>query len=163
MTGPIAVQYPAIFEWIAAQLAELRLAHSDDLDHLSEEYRRGKQSLDVYRLGYLGELIVRHWLVEKNYPFESSPLFATKNYIAPDLIVGGKGVDVKTVPQYARELQVNEKAHKKSKGVSQYAFVKPTGMQTANLWWVTHDEVSAWELVTSTYTPLYRYVIPQTS
>ena len=69
-------------------------------------------------------------------------------------------IDVKGVKSDGRRLMVNFKAHNNpKKKVTHYLFIQPLSALYARFCWITHKQVSEWDVAMSTYTKCYELLI----
>jgi hypothetical protein len=108
-------------------------------------YHRGNRERHASEIGVLGELIARDYFTAHGFVIEhAAPLLSDKPESSPDLIVHGYRMDVKTIREDAPDLLVNELAHKKSKAITHYWFVKLLGPGLAQHISCPYAEVSGW-------------------
>ena len=153
--------YPSTFIKLSDELAKVRSMLSADVYNKNTEKYRGKQEHSISQLGIFAELIARH-LMENNkgIKYKAAPLIGERPVVDADLIMQGIGefhyIDVKGVRSEGDALRVNFKAHNNpQKKVTHYLFIQPLNALYARFCWFTHEQVSEWDVVMSTYTECY--------
>ncbi len=157
--------YPSTFIKLSDELAKVRSMLSADVYSKDSEKYRGKQEHSISQLGIFAELIARH-LMENNkgIKYKAAPLLEERPVVDADLIMQGIGefhyIDVKGVRSEGDALRVNFKAHNNpQKKVTHYLFIQPLNALYARFCWFTHEQVSKWDVVMSTYTECYELEI----
>jgi len=157
--------YPSTFIGLSDELAKVRSMFSAEAYNENTEKYRGKQEQSIQQLGIFAELIARH-LMENNkgIKYKAAPLIERSPVVEADITMMGIGsmnyIDVKGVRSGGDTLRVNFKAHNNpKKKVTHYLFVQPLNALYARFCWVTHEDVTKWDLVMSTYTKCYELKI----
>jgi Holliday junction resolvase-like predicted endonuclease len=159
--------YPSSFIGLSDELAKVRSMLSADVYHKNSEKYRGKQEHSIQQLGIFAELIARHIMDNnKGVKYKVAALIDKKPVVEADIIMQGVGeinyIDVKGVRSEGNALRVNFKAHNNpKKKVTHYLFIQPLNGLHARFCWITHEQVSGWDVVLSTYTECYELIIPQ--
>ena len=157
--------YPSTFIKLSDELAKVRSMLSADVYNKNTEKYRGKQEHSISQLGIFAELIARHLMENNNgIKYKAAPLLEERPVVEADLIMQGIGemnyIDVKGVKSEGNALRVNFKAHNNpKKKVTHYLFIQPLNALYARFCWVTHEDVTKWDLVMSTYTKCYELKI----
>ncbi len=159
--------YPSTFIKLSDELAKVRSMLSADVYNKNTEKYRGNQEHSISQLGIFAELIARH-LMENNkgIRYKAAPLLEQRPVVEADLIMEGIGelnyIDVKGIKSEGNALRVNFKAHNNpQKKVTHYLFIQPLNALYARFCWFTHEQVSKWTVVMSTYTECYELEIPK--
>ena len=157
--------YPSTFIKLSDELAKVRSMLSADVYNENTDKYRGDKEHSIQSLGIFAELIGRH-LMENNkgIQYKSAPLLEKKPVVEADIVMKGIGennyIDVKGVRSNGNMLRINYKAHNNTKKkVTHYLFIQPLNALYARFCWVTHEQVSKWSVVMSTYTKCYELEI----
>lgn len=151
--------YPHFFNEVAAYLGKLRDLYNYDMNESNDRFKRGERSEFVNILGIKGELIFAYYLFTKGKKYQMNKILDSRPIQSYDITVEGEDaisyLDVKTIRSDAPDLLVNEEAHKKSKGITDYAFLQITGLNTARAWICNISEVSTWKIKNVKYSNAY--------
>lgn len=157
--------YPSTFIRLSDELAKVRSMLSADVYNINTEKYRGDQEHKIQSLGIFAELVGRH-LMENNkgIRYKAAPLIEKRPVVEADLVIEGIGeynyVDVKGVKSNGNALRVNFKAHNNpKKKITHYLFIQPLNGVHARFCWFTHEEVSKWTVVISSFTDCYKLEI----
>ena len=157
--------YPSTFIGLSSELAEVRSMLSANIYSKGTDKYRGSQENSIQQLGIFAELIARH-LMENNkgVKYKAAPLLDKTPVVGADIIMQGidevNYIDVKGVKSDGRRLMVNFKAHNNpKKKVTHYLFIQPLSALYARFCWITHKQVSEWDVAMSTYTKCYELLI----
>ena len=157
--------YPSTFIGLSDELAKVRSMLSADVYNINTEKYRGDQEHKIQSLGIFAELVGRH-LMENNkgIRYKAAPLIESRPVVEADLVIEGIGeynyVDVKGVKSNGDALRVNFKAHNNiKKKVTHYLFIQPLSGVHARFCWFTHEQVSKWDVVISSFTDCYKLEI----
>ena len=160
--------YPSTFIKLSDELAKVRSMLSADVYNKNTEKYRGKQEHSISQLGIFAELIARHLMENNNgIKYKAALLLEERPVVEADIIMQGIGemnyIDVKGVRSGGNTLRVNFKAHNNpKKKITHYLFIQPLNALYARFCWFTHEQVSEWTVVMSTYTECYELEIPKT-
>jgi len=159
--------YPSTFIGLSDELAKVRSMLSAKVYKEGSEKYRGNQEHSISHLGIFAELIARH-LMENNkgIKYKAAPLIDMNPVVEADIVMQGidsiNYIDVKGVKTNGNTLRVNFKAHSNpKKKITHYLFIQPLNALQARFCWFTHEQVSEWSLVMSTYTKCYELEIPK--
>lgn len=157
--------YPSTFIRLSDELAKVRSMLSADVYNINTEKYRGDQEHKIQSLGIFAELVGRH-LMENNkgIRYKAAPLIENRPVVEADLVIEGIGeynyVDVKGVKSNGNALRVNFKAHNNpKKKITHYLFIQPLNGVHARFCWFTHEQVSKWTVVISSFTDCYKLEI----
>ena len=157
--------YPSTFIRLSDELAKVRSMLSADVYNINTEKYRGDQEHKIQSLGIFAELVGRH-LMENNkgIRYKAAPLIEKRPVVEADLVIEGIGeynyVDVKGVKSNGNALRVNFKAHNNpKKKITHYLFIQPLNGVHARFCWFTHEQVSKWTVVISSFTDCYKLEI----
>jgi len=157
--------YPSTFIGLSDELAKVRSMLSADVYNKNTEKYRGDKEHEIQSLGIFAELVARHVLDNnKGVKYKAAPLIEARPVVEADIIMQGideyNYIDVKGVRSNGNTLRVNYKAHNNhNKKVTHYLFIQPLNPLYARFCWATHEDVSKWDVVMSTYTKCYELKI----
>lgn len=157
------IQYPNFINECAVYIGKLRHLYNYDLNESTDKYNRFGKSDAPDILGLKGELIFSYYLAKNDIEHTNARLLSNKPVKEPDIIVGNKKIDVKTIHPDAPHLLVNEEAHKKDKNIDTYVFVQIINNNTANYWVYSYQEVNVWDVSFFKYTNAYCKLIKDIS
>lgn len=108
----------------------------------------GKDNFRVDYIGCLGELVARHYLKDNGKEFQYGELVQDRPSKEADITLNGQRMDVKTKLNRGNLIEVNQRAHKKGKGVIDvYWFVNIDEKTcTALFKTVPYAQVNQWKL-----------------
>lgn len=155
------INFPNYINFCATCIGKLRDLCNYDLKESNNKFKRGGKDESVDILGVKGELIFSHYLHLKGIKHEVNKLLDSKPVISWDIKIGNYFIDVKAIRPYAYDLLVNEDAHKKSKGVTHYAFVQVLDNSIAKYWVFPKKEVDKWKVKKAKYSNAYFLPIPK--
>ena len=157
--------YPSTFIGLSDELAKVRSMLSADVYNPNTEKYRGDQEHQIQSLGIFAELVARH-LMENNkgIRYKAAPIIESRPVVEADIVIEGLDeynyVDVKGIKSAGNALRVNFKAHNNpKKKITHYLFIQPLNGLYARFCWFTHEQVSKWTVVMSTYTECYELEI----
>tara|TARA_Y100000768_G_C23888563_1_gene638907 strand:+ start:583 stop:1107 length:525 start_codon:yes stop_codon:yes gene_type:complete len=167
MKGWKEITYPKMLVSLAEELSVIRSNLSKKVYKKGTDKYRGDKEKDISKLGLLAELIIRHYLTEKGYTFESAILIDKKPVVRADITLQVLNdtylIDVKGVKKEDDTLRVNYNSHNNStKKITHYLFVHIQSSTKANYKWFTREEVDKWEVVKARYTEVYSSLIMPT-
>ncbi len=139
------IEYPAYINSVSVIVGKLRDLVNSEMNEKAARFKRGDRSEQVNILGVRGELIALHCIhtaTGKRCGF--ADLLSPRPLGVPDITLGDKKYDVKTIRSDAPDLLVNKEAHAKTKGITHYWFIQPTGEGQARYWVFEYGEVSQW-------------------
>lgn len=112
------------------------------------QFDRGSKNFEVDYKGILGELVARDYLDSIGKSYEAGELVQDSPVKEADIILSGVRYDVKTKVNRGRLIEVNQRAHKKGRGIIDfYWFVNIDEKTcTALMKTVSYDQVNQWEL-----------------
>lgn len=120
-------------------------------------FDRGDKNFYVDKIGILGELIAREYLIDKDIPFNATGIIQAKPAKEADVVVDGVRFDVKTSvwnEKYDTVL-VNAEAHQKGRGlIDWYWFIvidEDMGT-TARSFRVSYNQIDLWPSKVFKYT-----------
>ena len=154
----IEIYYPPLINNAALLIGKMRDLCNAEMKEEQPQYKRAE---DVDVLGLKGELVAQYFAFTKNKPFVATKLLASKPLQEPDITIGGKRFDVKAIRPNAPDLQVNEKAHTKSKNITDYWFIQCFNENQARFWFYKHADVSAWQIRAAKYSKIYYQTISE--
>lgn len=145
MTEPEIISYPTYISEVSIYIGRLRDLFNASMNNQAPEYKRGDRSESVNVLGVFGELVFAQYLHQKGLTeFEQAELLQPSPVIAPDFIVNGLRIDVKTIRPDAPDLLVNVDAHLKKSDIDRYVFIQDNNDSTAKMWSFGYNTVSKW-------------------
>ena len=112
------------------------------------QFDRGDKNFNVDYIGCLGELIARQYLKDKGMEFEYGELVQDRPSKEADITLNGQRIDVKSKVNRGNLIEVNQRAHKKGRGlIDSYWFVNIDEKTcTALFKTVSYAQVSQWNL-----------------
>lgn len=155
------IKYPNFINECSVYIGKLRHLYNYDLNESTDKYNRFGKSDAPDILGLKGELIFSYFLAKNNIEHTNAKLLSNVPIKEPDIIVGNKKIDVKTINTNAPHLLVNEEAHNKDKDIDTYVFVRLKTNNTADYWVYSYKEVNEWEVQFFKYTNAYCKLIKE--
>ena len=149
------IEYPNFINECSVYIGKLRHLYNYDLNESTDKYNRFGKSVAPDILGLKGELIFSYFLAKNNIKHTNAKLLSNVPIKEPDIIIGNKKIDVKTINADAPHLLVNEEAHKKDKNIDTYVFIQIKNNQSANYWVYSYKEVNSWDVKFFKYTNAY--------
>jgi hypothetical protein len=158
-TGQIT--YPNFINECAVYIGKLRHLYNYDLNEKTDKYNRFGKSDEPDILGLKGELVFSYFLAKNDINHTNAKLLNNTPVKEPDIIVGDKKIDVKTINPDAPHLLVNEEAHKKDKNIDTYVFIRLDKINKATYWIYSYDDVDQWDIKFFKYTNAYSKLIKE--